>query len=208
MDKKILTRSYLETLSSSDLVSLADDYGIDIPDNLSRRFIIGELLEIAEGEGITPLLSAKLRDLAAICRAFKRRLGEGRVTAEEMLPRLLRLLPYSDTARGACLYFDGFTGFTSVQYRLITELIRRSRESLFVFTLPKKEAAAKGEPGKADLFGMSIAAMKRITRCAADAGTALGGSFFAGTHRPALVKHDDFKFLEENLMRFSKESFP
>ena len=166
------------------------------------------LLEIAEGEGITPLLSAKLKDLAAIYRAFKRRLGEGRVTAEEMLPRLLRLLPYSDAARGACLYFDGFTGFTSVQYRLITELIRRSRESLFVFTLPKKEAAAKEEPGKADLFGMSIAAMKRITRCAADAGTALGGSFFAGTHRPALVKHDDFKFLEENLMRFSKENFP
>ena len=48
MDTKILTRNYLETLSSSDLVSLADDYGIDIPDNLSRRFIIGELLEVAE----------------------------------------------------------------------------------------------------------------------------------------------------------------
>ncbi|WP_191013985.1 DUF4912 domain-containing protein [Treponema zioleckii] len=48
METKFLSRSYLETLSSADLISLADDYGIDIPDDLNRRFIIGELLEVAE----------------------------------------------------------------------------------------------------------------------------------------------------------------
>ncbi len=48
MENKLLTLSYLETLSSADLIDLADDYGLDIPDDLSRRFIIGELLELAE----------------------------------------------------------------------------------------------------------------------------------------------------------------
>ncbi len=48
MDTALVTRSYLETLSSSELFALADEYGIDIPDNLNRRFIIGELLEAAE----------------------------------------------------------------------------------------------------------------------------------------------------------------
>ena len=48
MEKKFLSRQYLESMSTADLISLADDYGIDIPDNLNRRFIIGELLEIAE----------------------------------------------------------------------------------------------------------------------------------------------------------------
>ena len=43
-----LTRSYLETLPSADLLSIADELGIDIPENLNRRFIIGELLEMAE----------------------------------------------------------------------------------------------------------------------------------------------------------------
>ncbi|MBQ0051946.1 MAG: DUF4912 domain-containing protein [Treponema sp.] len=47
MDNSLLTLQHLETLSSADLIALADDYGIDIPDNLNRRFIIGELLEIA-----------------------------------------------------------------------------------------------------------------------------------------------------------------
>jgi len=48
MERKFLTRQYLETLSSSDLMALADDYDIDIPADLNRRFIIGELLEVAE----------------------------------------------------------------------------------------------------------------------------------------------------------------
>lgn len=48
MDSTSITRSYLETLSNQELISLADEYGIDIPEDLNRRFIIGELLEAAE----------------------------------------------------------------------------------------------------------------------------------------------------------------
>jgi len=48
MENKLLTLAHLETLSSADLIALADDYGIDIPDDLNRRFIIGELLEVTE----------------------------------------------------------------------------------------------------------------------------------------------------------------
>lgn len=51
MENELLTLAHLETLSSADLIALADDYGIDIPDNLNRRFIIGELLEVAEDFG-------------------------------------------------------------------------------------------------------------------------------------------------------------
>ncbi|MCR4821921.1 MAG: DUF4912 domain-containing protein [Treponema sp.] len=48
MKNNLLTLAHLETLSSQDLIALADDWGIDIPDNLNRRFIIGELLEVAQ----------------------------------------------------------------------------------------------------------------------------------------------------------------
>ena len=47
MDGIPITRSYLETLSSWELVKLSDHYGIDIPPGLDRIFIIEELLEIA-----------------------------------------------------------------------------------------------------------------------------------------------------------------
>ena len=51
MESMNSSRSYLETLSSADLIKLADEHGIDIPDDLNRRFIIGELLEISEEMG-------------------------------------------------------------------------------------------------------------------------------------------------------------
>ncbi|MBP5251513.1 MAG: DUF4912 domain-containing protein [Treponema sp.] len=50
MNKNLVSRQRLESMSTADLISLADDYGIDIPDNLDRRFIIGELLEFTEAE--------------------------------------------------------------------------------------------------------------------------------------------------------------
>lgn len=48
MEELVLSRQYLESISTADLISLAYDFGIDIPENLSRRFVIGELLEAAE----------------------------------------------------------------------------------------------------------------------------------------------------------------
>ena len=50
MKDKNITRSYLETLSFSDLVGLADEYGVDVPEDLDRRFLIAELLELAQEE--------------------------------------------------------------------------------------------------------------------------------------------------------------
>lgn len=47
-EAKNLSRNHLETLTSSQLIALADQYGIDIPDDLNRRFIIVELLEVAK----------------------------------------------------------------------------------------------------------------------------------------------------------------
>ena len=48
MDEKQISRAYLETLSFSDLSVLADRFGIDVPQDLDRRFLIAELLEINE----------------------------------------------------------------------------------------------------------------------------------------------------------------
>ena len=47
-DQIDLSRNTLETLTSSQLIDLADEYGIDIPDNLNRQFIIEELIEVAK----------------------------------------------------------------------------------------------------------------------------------------------------------------
>lgn len=50
MKEETINRAYLETLSFSDLVKLADEYGVDVPDDLDRRFLIAELIELIEEE--------------------------------------------------------------------------------------------------------------------------------------------------------------
>ena len=49
-----LTRSRLESLSTDELIKLADSYGIDIPASLERVFIIWELLEADAGNEHIP----------------------------------------------------------------------------------------------------------------------------------------------------------
>lgn len=51
MVEETINRSYLETLSFSDLGKIADDYGIDVPEDLDRRFLIAEILEVAADFG-------------------------------------------------------------------------------------------------------------------------------------------------------------
>lgn len=48
-----LSKSYLETISTKELISLAEFYGLFIPDGLPRHFIIAELLEFNEEEDVS-----------------------------------------------------------------------------------------------------------------------------------------------------------
>lgn len=44
----MLNRAYLETLSFSELIKIADDEGIDVPSDFNRNFLIEEILEVYE----------------------------------------------------------------------------------------------------------------------------------------------------------------
>lgn len=48
MKNEDISISYLQSLSTADLLLLADDYGVDIPEHLNRSFVISELYEIAQ----------------------------------------------------------------------------------------------------------------------------------------------------------------
>lgn len=50
MKKHPMSRSFLETLAFDDLAALADNYGIDIPDNFNRAFLIEDLLDGADAK--------------------------------------------------------------------------------------------------------------------------------------------------------------
>ncbi|MBO4838923.1 MAG: exodeoxyribonuclease V subunit gamma [Lachnospiraceae bacterium] len=126
------------------------------------------LRELSVEEELPHLLRLKLKDLALIYDAFRKRLGD-KQTAEELLPRFSRLLPRSTVGRADHLYLDGFTGFTAVQYRILEELIRRAGETRAVLTLPPEEDP-DAEPREDDLFALSRQTVRRLENCAQAAG--------------------------------------
>ncbi len=80
MKKSDLTRSYLETLSSTDLIALGDDYGIDIQENLTRRFVITEILDSIEGqEDLSPKAQQTVNAPEVLDMAFT--YNENKITA-------------------------------------------------------------------------------------------------------------------------------
>ena len=68
-------------------------------------------------------LAAKLHDLAVIYKAFKEHIKGEYTTVEETLDNVSRLIHKSATIANGVVIFDGFTGFTPVQNKLIGVLM-------------------------------------------------------------------------------------
>ena len=118
-------------------------------------------------------LKTRLNDIKRLYAEFRKE-KEGRyLTSEETLDLLARAIPKAKSLQGAVIVFDGFTGFTTLQYRVITELIRCAGEVIFSFTVsedkgPDISATAAGGPegGEENLFYLSRKTVRDIVRIA------------------------------------------
>lgn len=77
----------------------------------------------------------KLKDLKVILHSFHEALSSNYMIAEQMLSMLKEVAADSQLLRNATIYFDGFTGFTPVQYGVIEELMRLGCDLNFSMTV-------------------------------------------------------------------------
>src|SRR5699024_3992824 len=73
-----------------------------------------------------PMLSNKLQDICIIYNGFKEYLEEKYITQEEVLDVLCNVIDKSELIKNSVISFDGFTGFTPAQYKLIGLLMKLS----------------------------------------------------------------------------------
>lgn len=104
-------------------------YGLEAED-------ISEMSKYAgrSGQGA---LAARLSDLEILYRAFHEGERDRFLTSEETLDLLADAIPESAMVKRSCFIFDGFTGFTPVQYRVLTALIANAKEVWISLTLGK-----------------------------------------------------------------------
>ena len=63
MEEIPLTRAYLESLATGDLIKMADNLGLDIPDNPDRAIVIEELLDNSSKDGQLASREQEITDL-------------------------------------------------------------------------------------------------------------------------------------------------
>lgn len=135
-----------------------------------------EQLSLAAGENdeVSPekAFGAKLRDVAAIYETFLRRLEGSFMTAEEIPDRLLRIVGKSALLKDAVFAFDGFTGFTPVQVRLIRQLLS-SGQDVYVTVTADPDQNLFGSCRASDLFSMSFDMVCQLKKAAEETGTAV-----------------------------------
>ena len=85
--------------------------------------------------------------------------------AEEVPDRFCRAVPESGLLAGSVLAFDGFTGFTPVQYRLLEQRMAAARDMYVTVTMDEKQGIFDSFR-QTDLFALSIETARTLMRIA------------------------------------------
>ena len=159
-------------------------------------------------------LSARLRDIKKLYAAFREAKEDRYVTSEETMDLLAAAIPKAVSLRGSVIVFDGFTGFTTVQYRVVTELIRCAKEVIFSFTVstdsgPDIAVTADGgsEGAEENLFYLTRKTVKDIIRIASKERLPRGKDIYFTDGLPRFKDSPVLAHLEQNLFRYPETAF-
>lgn len=118
---------YIDEVKST--ISEFMQYGID-------DAMLGTLLEKSSQK---KALNSKLTDLRLLYSEFLKYIEGNYITTEETLDVLCRAIDSSKILEDCVIVFDGFTGFTPIQYRVIKKLLAVAEEVVVSVTISPEE---------------------------------------------------------------------
>lgn len=123
---------------------------------------MGELLEFT---GNRPLLNAKLADIRLLYQEFLNYQREKFMKPEELLDVLCQVAGRSELLKNSTLAFDGFTGFTPSQMKVLEELFAICPKLWITVTIDVREPVY-GEIQEHELFALSKKTIQNVTEAA------------------------------------------
>ncbi|MCI6553279.1 MAG: helicase-exonuclease AddAB subunit AddB [Lachnospiraceae bacterium] len=170
-----------------------------------------ELEELTEYAKRRSALHCKLKDLGVLYRHFLGFIRDKYVTTEELLELLCRVLPQSRLIRDSVVAFDGFTGFTPIQNRLIQRLMELAREVIVTVVMDSGERNPYVPDGEQKLFYLSKRTAAALKGLAAESGTALEKAVFlpeeAKKELPRFAGSPQLQHLESHLFRYPLQAY-
>ncbi len=188
-------QGYIHEIKSA--ISEFMQYGIGLPE-------LDKIIAYSEERGA---LASKLRDLAVLYRGFEEYIKDHYLTKEESLQVLASRVSKSETLRGSIIAFDGFTGFTPVQLRVIRELMIYADE-MYVTLLTDQREKLYEEGGEQNLFALSKKTYRALEKCVEETKTTRGSDIFINEVPVRRLKEKRaLSHLEQNLFRYPGKSF-
>ncbi len=149
----------------------------------------------------------KLTDLATLYQGFWDYIQGKFITTEETLSVLCRSLKRSELIAGSVVVFDGFTGFTPIQNRVIQEIMRLSEETIVSLTLGEGEDPYQVD-GEQRLFHLTKKTVRDLGKLAGEAGVSRGQDVFvASGQQDRFADSPALRALEQNLFRYEGKPF-
>ena len=187
-------KGYIHEVKSA--ISEFMQYGISTQD-------MDKLIASAEKRGA---LAMKLRDLKTLYRGFQDYIRDHFITTEETLDVLRRSLVKSKILPDSVVIFDGFTGFTPIQNRLIQELMRVCEETIVTVTIGEEEDPYQMD-GEQKLFHLSKKTVADLVKLAAEAEVTRGEDVFVKDGPNRFTEAPALCYLEQNLFRYQYEPY-
>ncbi len=189
-----------------------------------------ELSVLEEKTARKGALNAKIKDLRLLYSEFLKYIEGSFVTAEETLDILCDALLESELVKDSVVLFDGFTGFTPIQYRVIRVLLSRCKEVIFTVTISPDEDPYSLDIREQELFALSKKTVRDLEMLEFEVQKLNGstiadfeafrnirhrenapdkGDIFIGTDPVArLSDNTELAFLEKNLFRYNNDRYP
>lgn len=177
---------------TEDIKSLLSElmqYGIT-PDKLSE----------IKGQAVSKVLASKLHDIGLIYREFNNYKKEKYISAEQILEVLAEEVGNSKLLENAVICFDGYTGFTPTQLKVIDLIMLKAEHIFFTLTISKKDYYG-GDDEKFRLFHMSRDTIKRINKLAIERGVKIEEPLIADFDN----KVRELSHLEQHIFRYPLE---
>ena len=160
-------------------------------------------------------LNSKIKDLRLLYSEFHKYISGKYITTEETLDILCSSIPKSSLVKNAVIVFDGFTGFTPIQYRVIEKLLMTSKEVLISVTIDPKQNPYDHGFEQQELFALSkktVRDLKKIEMALSlekdekQKGIA-DDIFIKADVVKRLEKNPSLAFLEQNLFRYNSNTY-
>ena len=114
-----------------------------------------QLALLEEKSGKRGAHHSKLGDLRLIYSEFHKYISDKYITTEETLDILCKSISKSKLISNSVIIFDGFTGFTPIQYRVIKQLLKSATEVIVTVTIDAGEDVYANSYEEQELFMLS-----------------------------------------------------